>query len=94
MSLLKSPVARVLLLWERNGALFAPHAPKCPIAETGANQGITGLFVDFSKTPQWNARTSPMIGTPRGGSGRDSNLERQDIYVGHVTAAVVKGRGC
>jgi hypothetical protein len=80
----------------RNGALFAPHTPKCPIADTSANQGSAGLFLDFSKTPQWNARTSPMMGTSRGGSGRDSNLPRQDIYVyvRRVTAAAVKGRGC
>jgi hypothetical protein len=61
MSLVKSPIARILLLWERNGALLAPHTPNCPIADISANQGIAALFLDSSKTPQWNAGTSPMM---------------------------------
>ena len=32
--------------------------------------------------------------TPRGGWGRDSNLEHQDIYVRRVTAAALESRGC
>src|SRR5258708_20225653 len=92
MSLVNSPIARILFVLgtQQHACSFA--APTCPIANTSANNEIARLFLPAVKTSEWNI-------------GRSPEMERLDdrcvigmtriccvtTYVGRVTAAPTGG---
>jgi len=75
MSLVKSPIARILVCWEHEGTeLPMPHARHHVRCWCGANWPAIGMFLKASKTPRWNVVTSLPCGKSRRNGPRcDSN---------------------